>query len=87
MNSRLDDVNKQMETLRKELIEAVQKTNSGLMKNVDTRLEEQRKAAVDSQNRPDRLATKFAQFSQALTGFRDSLAGVSRAPGSRRAGQ
>jgi tol-pal system protein YbgF len=77
MNSRLDDVNKQMETLRKELIEAVQKTNSALMKSVDVRLEEQRKAAVDSQNRSDLLAAKFAQFSQALTGFRDSLTGVS----------
>jgi tol-pal system protein YbgF len=76
MNSRLDDINKQMETLRKELIEAVQKTNSALMKGVDTRLEEQRKAAVDSQNRSELLATKFAQFSQALTGFRDSLTGL-----------
>lgn len=77
MNSRLDDVNKQMETLRKELIEAVQKTNSALMKNVDARLEEQRKAAADSQNRQDQLAAKFAQFSQSLTGFKDSLTGLS----------
>ena len=77
MNSRLDDVNKQMETLRKELIEAVQKTTSALMKNVDARLEEQRKAAADSQNRQDQLAAKFAQFSQSLTGFRDSLTGLS----------
>ncbi|MEO5955184.1 MAG: tol-pal system protein YbgF [Nitrospiraceae bacterium] len=77
MNSRLDDVNKQMEILRKELIEAVQKTNSALMKNVDARLEEQRKAAADSQNRQDQLAAKFAQFSQSLTGFRDSLTGLS----------
>ena len=46
MNSRLDDVNKQMETLRKDLIEAVQKTNSALMKSVDARLEEQRKAVT-----------------------------------------
>jgi tol-pal system protein YbgF len=46
MNSRLDDINKQMETLRKELIEAVQKTNSALMKSVDARLEEQRKTAT-----------------------------------------
>jgi tol-pal system protein YbgF len=46
MNSRLDDVNKQMETLRKELIEAVQKTNSALMKSVDARLEEQWKTAT-----------------------------------------
>ena len=77
MNSRLDDVNKQMETLRKELIEAVQKTNSALMKNVDIRLEEQRKVAVDSQSRSELLAAKFTQFSQALTGFRDSLTGLS----------
>jgi tol-pal system protein YbgF len=46
MNSRLDDVNKQMEILGKELIEAVQKTNSALMKSVDARLEEQRKTAA-----------------------------------------
>lgn len=77
MNSRLDDVNKQMETLRKELIEAVQKTTSALMKSVDARLEEQRKVAVESQNRSDQLAAKFTQFSQTLTGFRDSLTGVS----------
>lgn len=77
MNSRLDDVNKQMETLRKELIEAVQKTNNALMKSVDARLEEQRKAAADSQNRSELLAAKFSQFSQTLTGFRDSLTGLS----------
>jgi tol-pal system protein YbgF len=77
MNSRLDDVNKQMETVRKELIEAVQKTNSALMKNVDARLEEQRKTTADSQNRSDLLASKFSQFSQTLTGFRDSLTGLS----------
>ncbi|OGW51869.1 MAG: tol-pal system protein YbgF, partial [Nitrospirae bacterium RBG_19FT_COMBO_58_9] len=76
MNSRLDDINKQMETLRKELIEAVQKTNSALMKNVDARLEEQRKVAAESQSRQDQLATKFSQFSQTLTGFRDSLTGL-----------
>lgn len=81
MNSRLDDVNKQMETLRKELIEAVQKTNSALMKNVDARLEEQRKAAADSQNRQDQLAAKFSQFSQSLTGFKDSLTGLSERVG------
>ena len=77
MNGRLDDVNKQMETLRKELIEAVQKTNSALMKSVDGRLEEQRKTAADSQNRSELLASKFSQFSQTLTGFRDSLTGLS----------
>ena len=58
------------------MIEAVQKTNSALMKSVDARLEEQRKAA-DSQNRSELLASKFSQFSQTLTGFRDSLTGLS----------
>jgi tol-pal system protein YbgF len=58
MNSRLDDVNKQMETLRKELIEAVQKTNSALMKSVDARLEEQRKAVTV-------LSERLAQEEQA----------------------
>lgn len=77
VNSRLDDVTRQMETLRKELIEAVQKTNSALMKNVDARLEEQGRAAGDSQGRSELLAAKFAQFSQSLTAFRDSLAGLS----------
>lgn len=77
VNSRLDDVNRQMETLRKELIEAVQKTNGALMKNVDARLDEQRKAALDSQSRSELLAAKFAQFSQSLAGLKDSLTGLS----------
>jgi tol-pal system protein YbgF len=58
MNTRLDDVNKQMETLRKELIEAVQKTNSALMKSMDARLEEQRKTATA-------LSERLAQEEQA----------------------
>ena len=44
VNARLDDVTRQMEVLRKEIIEVVQKTNSGLAKNLDVRLEEQHKA-------------------------------------------
>ena len=44
VNARLDDVTRQMEVLRKEIIEVVQKTNSGLAKNLDARLEEQHKA-------------------------------------------
>lgn len=81
VNSRLDDVNRQMETLRKELIEAVQKTNGALMKNVDARLEEQRKALLDSQSRSEQLAAKFTQFSQSLAGFKDSLTGLSERVG------
>ena len=44
VNARLDDVTRQMEVVRKEIIDVVQKTNSGLAKNLDARLEEQHKA-------------------------------------------
>jgi tol-pal system protein YbgF len=43
VNTRLDDVSRQMEVVRKEIIEAVQRTNGGLAKNLDARLEEQQK--------------------------------------------
>ena len=39
MNARLDDINRQMESLRKDILDAVAKTNSALAKGVDTRLE------------------------------------------------
>lgn len=81
VNGRLDDVNRQMEVLRKDIIEAVQKANSGLAKSLDTRLEEQRKAAVESQARSEQLSTKFAQFNQSLTAFRESLTGLSERVG------
>lgn len=77
VNARLDDVNKQMELLRKDIIEAVQKTNSTLVKNVEARLEEQHKAILENQNRTEQLATKFAQFNQSLTAFRESLSALS----------
>ncbi|MGH7181085.1 MAG: tol-pal system protein YbgF [Nitrospiraceae bacterium] len=46
VNARLDDVSRQMELVRKEIIEVVQKTNGGLAKNLDARLEEQQKVLV-----------------------------------------
>ena len=49
VNARLDDVNRQVEVVRKEVIEVVQKTNSGLAKSLDARLEEQHKALADIQ--------------------------------------
>ena len=64
VNARLDDVNKQMEVLRKDIIEAVQKTNSALAKNVDARLEDQNKAIIENQNRAEQLAAKFKPFNQ-----------------------
>jgi tol-pal system protein YbgF len=73
VNSRLDDVNRQMEVLRKDIIDAVQKSNAAVAKSLDVKLEDQRKALADAQTRNEQLSAKFAQFNQALTGFRDSL--------------
>ena len=39
VNTRLDDINRQMESLRKDIINAVAKTNASLAKGVDTRLD------------------------------------------------
>ncbi|HEU4683642.1 MAG TPA: tol-pal system protein YbgF [Nitrospira sp.] len=84
VNTRLEDINRQMETLRKDIIEAVQRTNSAVVKNVDQRLDEQRKALAetqkaisDSQMRTEQLPAKFAQFSQSLAGFKESIAALS----------
>jgi chromosome segregation ATPase len=39
VNTRLDDINRQVESLRKDIIDAVAKTNAALAKGVDTRLD------------------------------------------------
>jgi tol-pal system protein YbgF len=70
VNARLDDVTRQMEAVRKEIIEVVQKTNSGLAKGLDVRLEE-------SNARTEQLSAKFALFSLSLVAFKESLAGLS----------
>ena len=70
VNARLDDVSRQMEVMRKEIIEVVQKTNSGLAKSLDVRLEE-------NNARTEQLSAKFALFSLSLTAFRESLTGLS----------
>jgi tol-pal system protein YbgF len=59
-----------MEVVRKEIIEVVQKTNSGLAKSLDVRLEE-------NNARTEQLSSKFALFSLSLTAFRESLTGLS----------
>ncbi|HSQ49672.1 MAG TPA: tetratricopeptide repeat protein, partial [Nitrospiraceae bacterium] len=73
VNTRLEDVTRQMEVVRKEIIEVVQKTNSGLAKNFDERMQVHHKALVDNHAWTEQLSGKFAQFSQSLTAFRDSL--------------
>jgi tol-pal system protein YbgF len=70
VNARLDDVTRQMEAMRKEIIEVVQKTNSGLAKSLDVRLEE-------NNARNEQLSSKFALFTLSLTAFRESLTGLS----------
>jgi tol-pal system protein YbgF len=81
VNNRLDEINKQVELLRKDIIEVVQKSNTALAKSVDVKLDEQRKALTENQARTEQLATKFTQFSQALTGFRESLTGLNERVG------
>jgi tol-pal system protein YbgF len=73
VNTRLDDVNRQMEGLRKEIIDAVQKTNTAFAKSIDVKLDDQRK---ETQVRTEQLSAKFTQFNQALTSFRDSLSSL-----------
>jgi len=70
-------VTRQMEAVRKEIIEVVQKTNSGLAKSFDERLQVHHKALVDNHAWTEQLSGKFAQFSQSLTAFRDSLTALS----------
>ena len=69
VNNRLEEINRQMEALRKDILDAVRNTNAGIVKSLD----EQRKALADNQAKTDQLSGKFAQFSQALSGFRESL--------------
>ena len=77
VNTRLEDVTRQMEVVRKEIIEVVQKSNSGLAKSFDERLQVHHKALVDNHAWTEQLSGKFAQFSQSLTAFRDSLTALS----------
>ena len=80
VGSRLDELSKAMETamaaLKKDVVEAVQRTNETMAKRVDARLEDQKKETADNHQRLDQVSEKFAQFNQALTGFRDALTGL-----------
>ena len=63
VNARLDDVSRQVEAIRKEIIDVVQKTNSGLAKGIDVRLEEQHKALTGLSERvsQEEQASKASQ--------------------------
>ncbi|MEO6110852.1 MAG: hypothetical protein ABIQ24_03345 [Nitrospiraceae bacterium] len=76
VNTRLDDVSRQMEMVRKEIIEVVQKTNSGLTKNLDARLEEQHKALAGLSERVSQeeqasnaSATHINETNKTVTGY------------------
>lgn len=76
VSARLDDLSKAMEALKKEVIDVVQRTNEGLAKRVDMKLDGHQKELTDHQNRLEQISQKFSQFNQALTGFRDALTGL-----------
>ncbi len=76
VSARLDELSKAMEALKKEVIDVVQRTNEGLAKRVDVKLDGHQKELTEHQNKIEQLSQKFVQFNQALTGFRDALTGL-----------
>ncbi len=78
--ARLDDISKAMEAamagLKKDIVEVVQRTNDGLAKRVDVKLDEQQKGLVENQHRLEQVSQKVTQFQQALTGFKEALTGL-----------
>ncbi len=76
VSARLDEISKAMEALRKDIIEVVQRTNESLTKRVDAKLDEQRRESAETRSRIEQVSQKFAQFNQALTGFREALSGL-----------
>jgi tol-pal system protein YbgF len=74
--ARLDEISKAMEALKRDIVEVVQRTNEGLAKRVDIKLDEQQKGLVETQHRLDQVSQKFTQFNQALTGFKEALTGL-----------
>ena len=75
VNTRLDDVSRQMEAIRKEIIEVVQKTNSGLARSLDVRLEEQHKTLtglserVSQEEQASKASTAYInEMNKAVTG-------------------
>jgi tol-pal system protein YbgF len=76
VSARLDELSKAMEALKKEVIDVVQRTNEGLAKRVDIKLEGHQKELAEHQNKIEQISQKFTQFNQALTGFREALTGL-----------
>lgn len=76
VNARLDELSKTMDVLKKDVVEAIQRTNEALAKRVDLKLDEQQKGLADDHARIEQVSQKFAQFNQALTGFKEALTGL-----------
>jgi tol-pal system protein YbgF len=76
VSARLDELSKAVEAVKKEVIDVVQRTNEGLAKRVDVKLEGHQKELTEHQNKIEQISQKFTQFNQALTGFREALTGL-----------
>ncbi|MCW5797552.1 MAG: putative TPR repeat containing exported protein [Nitrospira sp.] len=83
VTARLDQINSHIEAIQKNVLDAMQKTTTGLAQKVDSRLDEQQKllhgletrsqnvAQLDAQNKV--LGDQVAKFNQALVDFRQAL--------------
>ena len=79
-SSKLEEFSKSMDlavgTLKKDIVDVVQRTNETLSKRVDARLDEQHRGVSDTQRHMSQTSEKFSQFNHALTGFREALVGL-----------
>jgi len=77
VSAKLNELSRAMEQatgqLRKDIVDAIQRTNDTFAKRVESRLDDQQKGAVDNRKRLEHVSEKFEQFNQALTGFREAL--------------
>ena len=83
VTARLDQVTSHIDAIQKNVLDAMQKTTTGLAQKVDSRLEEQQKllhgldvrsqnvAQLDTQNKV--LADQVTKFNQALVDFKQAL--------------
>lgn len=78
--SKLEEFSKSMDqavgTLKRDIVDVVQRTNETLSKRVDAKLDEQHKGLLETQHHLNQVSEKFSQFNQALTGFREALVGL-----------
>ena len=77
VNTRLDDVNHQMEVLRKDIIDAVKRRTRRSPRAFGCETGGTTQGAGGQyQARTEQLSAKFTQFNQALAGFRESLSSL-----------